>query len=48
MDLLGVVRYAYNTLGSSLVHFPLESSILLFKPLIMDLFVSSAYSFPEG
>lgn len=48
MDLLNVVRYAYNTLGISLVHFPLKSSNLTFKPLIMDLFVSSSCSFPQG
>ena len=33
MDFLSVVWYAYNTLGSSSVHFPLESSNLF---LIID------------
>ena len=41
VDLLGVVRYAYNTLGSSLTHFPLDLSNLFFNPLTMALSVAS-------
>ena len=46
MDFLSVVWYAYNTLGSSSVHFPLKSSNLLFKSLTMDLFVALTYQLP--
>ena len=38
----GVVLYAYNTIGSSSVRRPFESSSLLFKPFIIDLLVASA------
>ena len=44
VDLLGVVRYAYNTCGNSSTHLPFASSNLFLSPSIMTLLVASAYS----
>ena len=42
VDILGVVRYAHRTLGSSSAHLPFASSSLFFNPFTIALLVASA------
>ena len=42
VDLLGVVRYAHNTLGNSSAHLPFASPNLFFNPFTIVLLMASA------
>ena len=48
VDLLGVVRYAYKTLGNSSTHLPLVPSNLFFKPFTITLLMASAWPLLYG